>query len=418
MSRSPCRIRTPTERKRLSTQSDHRAMIDASLNSNQGYASSSTSKSGTMTSEKNRGKPITMNDSTGSGRRGQQPTIPMNNSASGGLGRHTSFPACDSSSIGRRGPLSGLKVEHGGDGHDGRNVRSGSLTTDDLYAFMKAASFVDSASTLDSSPNSSKTSILKEGRYSRCHTSTSILEKDRLPRHHLRNNRSFEDITHRETEQEMKKAQVTFGNTTTVISIPESQSHTKSPLGKKIRPSKAPYSRVRHYSEEEDYFNHPRGRTPYYFEAEDVEQYLYRVARPVAPKSLDDLALRKFSRSLPSRKFDGATRPLYKEERDKYNRRDPKFVFEGGPFQVSRKEEEAIRMGAMTREFHLQQEEENKLSSTAVPPPKPMGGLKKLFSFVNKPTIKEQVTVEVTLPQLTHNQARLAAANAAFASVQ
>jgi hypothetical protein len=283
---------------------------------------------------------------------------------------------------------------------------------------MKAASFVDSASTLDSSPNSSKTSILKEGRYSRCHTSTSILEKDRLPRHHLRNNRSFEDITHRETEQEMKKAQVTFGNTTTVISIPESQSHTKSPLGKKIRPSKAPYSRVRHYSEEEDYFNHPRGRTPYYFEAEDVEQYLYRVARPVAPKSLDDLALRKFSRSLPSRKFDGATRPLYKEERDKYNRRDPKFVFEGGPFQVSRKEEEAIRMGAMTREFHLQQEEENKLSSTAVPPPKPMGGLKKLFGFVNKPTIKEQVTVEVTLPQLTHNQARLAAANAAFASVQ
>jgi hypothetical protein len=409
------RRKLDAERKLLSIQSDNRVKSDASLNSNLRYALSSTSMSDTM-SERIQGKSISMSDSGSSGR-GQRTTIPMNNSASGGWGQHASFSASDSSSSGRGGPLSGLNREHRGDGHDGGKTRSGSLTTDDLYGFMKAASFVDSASTLESTPNSSKSSILKEGKYSQGHSSMSTLEKGRLPRHHLLSNRkafhmSFEDVNHRKAQQ-MKKAQVTFLNTTTVISIPESQSYARPPLGSTIPPSKAPHSRVRHHPEEEDYYSRPRGHTPYYFEAEDAEQY--RAGRPVAQKSLDDLALRKFSHSLPPRKFDGATRPLSKEEGDKYNPRDPKF--EGGPFELSKKEEETIlrRMGAMTREAHLQQEEEDKLSSAAIPPTKPTGGLKKLFGFVNKPPIKE---VEVPLPQLTHNQARLAAANAAFASVQ
>ena len=271
----------------------------------------------------------------------------------------------------------------------------GSLTTDDLYGFLRAASSLDSSSTLESS-TASKKSILKEGKYHAGHTSMPSLEHGRSSRRNQTIRKSFHhslDDKHHWLAQQQRNQQVTFVGATKALSISGNQysqpTHNLIPHqndGRVLHQSRTDSDRV-------------RNEIAQFQKSEGVARY------PIhGHKSFDDLAIRRAKILVPARQYhkpDGV-KPLSNDEIDRYNhQRDRKF--DNGPFQLSKKEEEVIMrsMGVRVREAHLQHDDGDNIVNS-----KP-SAFKKLLGFQS---LKPE--------ELSHNQARLVAANAAFASVE
>ena len=270
----------------------------------------------------------------------------------------------------------------------------GSLTTDDLYGFLRAASSLDSSSTLESS-TASKKSILKEGKYCAGHTSMPSLEHGRSSRRSQTNRKSFHhslDDNHHWISQQ-RNQQVTFLGTTKVISISENQ--FSQPTHHLILNRKD----CRDLQQSRDDSDRLRNERAQFYKSEGVARY------PIhGHKSFDDLAVRRTKAPAPPRSFHNSdgVKPLSNDEIDRYNhQRDRKF--DNGPFQLSKKEEEVIMrsMGVRVREAQLQHDDGDNI-------------------VYSKPSaFKKLLGIQPFKPEeLSHNQARLVAANAAFASVE